>query len=149
MFFINPNELFFIMFPLVNIFGGLGDFYYYFKIKKSSLQERIEWANEAMAQLNTAYTTLMRYRFQYEKEELKPEERMQQQQPQYQKQKPKETGQKKQKAKKTKGSYYNPYDDIKYTIHEDIITKEFVKILQQMELVDCSTNRVLSTRFRT
>jgi hypothetical protein len=33
------------MFPFVNIFGGLGDFYYYFKIKTLSSKKRIEWAN--------------------------------------------------------------------------------------------------------
>ena len=27
--FINPTEMFFIMFPLVNVFGGLGDIYFY------------------------------------------------------------------------------------------------------------------------
>ena len=29
-FFINPYEMFFLMFPLVNLFGGMGDFYNYF-----------------------------------------------------------------------------------------------------------------------
>jgi hypothetical protein len=42
---IDPNEIFFYMFPFVNIFGGLGDFYFYFKIKELSSKERIEWAN--------------------------------------------------------------------------------------------------------
>lgn len=45
MIFINPNEVFFYMFPFVNIFGGLGDFYFYFKIKTLSSKMRIEWAN--------------------------------------------------------------------------------------------------------
>jgi hypothetical protein len=43
--FINPYEMFFIMFPLVNIFGGLGDIYFYIKLKSLSPQKRIEWAN--------------------------------------------------------------------------------------------------------
>lgn len=43
--FINPNEMFFIMFPLVNIFGGMGDIYFYIKLKSLSPQKRIEWAN--------------------------------------------------------------------------------------------------------
>jgi len=45
MIFINPNEVFFYMFPFVNIFGGLGDFYFYFKIKTLSSKMRIKWAN--------------------------------------------------------------------------------------------------------
>ena len=43
--FINPNEMFFIIFPLVNIFGGMGDIYFYIKLKSLSPQKRIEWAN--------------------------------------------------------------------------------------------------------
>src|SRR5512136_322656 len=27
MYFLNPNEIFFLVFPMVNIFGGVGDFY--------------------------------------------------------------------------------------------------------------------------
>ena len=45
MFFINPNELFFVMFPLINIFGGLGDMYYFLRIILLPPQQRIEWAN--------------------------------------------------------------------------------------------------------
>jgi len=44
-FFINPNEPFFVMFPLINIFGGLGDMYYFFRIILLPPQQRIEWAN--------------------------------------------------------------------------------------------------------
>ena len=46
MFFINPNEPFFVMFPLINIFGGLGDMYYFFRIILLPPQQRIEWAND-------------------------------------------------------------------------------------------------------
>ena len=45
MFFIDPNEPFLVMFPLVNIFGGLGDIYNYFKIVSLPAHKRIEWAN--------------------------------------------------------------------------------------------------------
>ena len=45
MFFIKPNEPFFVMFPLINIFGGLGDMYYFFRIISLPSQQRIEWAN--------------------------------------------------------------------------------------------------------
>ena len=47
MFFIEPTEPFLIMFPLVNIFGGLGDIYNYFKIISIPPQKRIEWANSS------------------------------------------------------------------------------------------------------
>lgn len=46
-FFINPTEPALIMFPLVNIFGGIGDMYYFFKIISLSPQKRIEWANQS------------------------------------------------------------------------------------------------------
>ena len=45
LFFINPYETFFLMFPLVNLFGGLGDFYIYLKMKSLSPVDRIIWAN--------------------------------------------------------------------------------------------------------
>lgn len=45
MFFIDPTEPFLVMFPLVNIFGGLGDIYNYFKIVSLPVEKRIEWAN--------------------------------------------------------------------------------------------------------
>ncbi len=47
MFFIEPTEPFLVMFPLVNIFGGLGDMYNYFKIISIPPQKRIEWANSS------------------------------------------------------------------------------------------------------
>jgi len=47
MFFIDPTEPFLVMFPLVNIFGGLGDMYNYFKIISIPPQKRIEWANSS------------------------------------------------------------------------------------------------------
>jgi len=45
-FFINPNEPYLLMFPLVNIFGGVGDMYYFFRIASLPTQKRIEWANK-------------------------------------------------------------------------------------------------------
>jgi hypothetical protein len=47
MFFINPNEPFFLMFPLVNIFGGTGDFYNFFRLIIVPPQKRIDLANNA------------------------------------------------------------------------------------------------------
>ena len=47
MFFFNPNEPSLFMFPLVNIFGGVGDMYYFFKIMSLPSKERIEWANKS------------------------------------------------------------------------------------------------------
>jgi hypothetical protein len=46
-FFIDPNEPYLLMFPLVNIFGGMGDIYYYFRIVSLPTQKRIEWANKS------------------------------------------------------------------------------------------------------
>jgi len=46
-FFINPNEHYLLMFPLVNIFGGVGDMYYFFRIVSLPTQKRIEWANKS------------------------------------------------------------------------------------------------------
>ena len=43
---INPSEPFLLMFPLVNIFGGTGDMYYFFRMISLPLKERIEWANK-------------------------------------------------------------------------------------------------------
>jgi len=45
MYFINPNEPFFLMFPIVNIFGGLGDFYSFFRLIIIPPEKRIELAN--------------------------------------------------------------------------------------------------------
>jgi hypothetical protein len=46
-FFINPNEPFYLMFPVVNIFGGIGDFYNFFKLIVVPPQQRIDKANDA------------------------------------------------------------------------------------------------------
>ncbi|HVQ01141.1 MAG TPA: metalloprotease family protein [Candidatus Thermoplasmatota archaeon] len=47
LFFINTHEPFFWMFPFVNIFGGIGDFYYFFKLIILSPEKRIDRANNA------------------------------------------------------------------------------------------------------
>lgn len=47
MYFINPNEPFFMMFPIVNIFGGVGDFYSFFKLIIIPPEKRIELANRS------------------------------------------------------------------------------------------------------
>jgi len=47
MYFINPSDPFLLMFPVVNIFGGVGDMYYFFKIISLPTNKRIEWANDA------------------------------------------------------------------------------------------------------
>ena len=44
---INTNEPYLLMFPLVNIFGGAGDIYFYFKIISLKPEKRIEWANKS------------------------------------------------------------------------------------------------------
>ena len=43
----NPTEPYLLMFPLVNIFGGVGDMYYFFRIVSLSPDKRIEWANQS------------------------------------------------------------------------------------------------------
>lgn len=84
--------------------------------------QRVEWANEAMSNLNKAYTTLMQYRFQEVKKEVKAESVR----PEPHKQTEiHRTSFKKQKIKK---EYYDPNKEIKEAIHNDILTKEFVKI---------------------
>lgn len=45
--FINLHEPALIMFPLVNIFGGLGDMYYYYRYISLPIDERIAWANRS------------------------------------------------------------------------------------------------------
>ena len=45
MYFINPSEPFFLMFPIVNIFGGIGDFYNFFRIMLIPPEKRIDFAN--------------------------------------------------------------------------------------------------------
>ena len=44
---INTNEPYLLMFPLVNIFGGIGDMYSYFRIISLEPEKRIEWANKS------------------------------------------------------------------------------------------------------
>jgi hypothetical protein len=45
-YFINPNEPFFLMFPIVNIFGGVGDFYSFFKLIVIPPEKRVDLANQ-------------------------------------------------------------------------------------------------------
>ena len=44
---LNPTEPYLLMFPVVNIFGGTGDMYYFFRIYMLSPEKRIEWANRS------------------------------------------------------------------------------------------------------
>ena len=44
---INPTEPYLLMFPLVNIFGGVGDMYYFFRIFSLTPDKRIKWANQS------------------------------------------------------------------------------------------------------
>lgn len=46
-YFVNPSEPFFLMFPVVNIFGGVGDFYSFFKIIIIPPEKRIEFTNSS------------------------------------------------------------------------------------------------------
>jgi len=43
----NINEPYLMMFPLVNISGGVGDLYFYFRIISLEPEKRIEWANKS------------------------------------------------------------------------------------------------------
>jgi hypothetical protein len=45
--FINPGNFFLLMFPLVNIFGGIGDIYYYLCLLPLTYNERIERAKKS------------------------------------------------------------------------------------------------------
>jgi hypothetical protein len=45
--FINPGDIFFLMFPIVNIFGGIGDIYYYLRFYPLSFDERIKLAKKS------------------------------------------------------------------------------------------------------
>jgi len=45
-YFIDPSEPYLLMFVIVNISGGVGDIYYFFKIISLSPEKRIEWANQ-------------------------------------------------------------------------------------------------------
>ena len=47
LYFININEPYLLMFPLVNIFGGIGDMYFYFRIISLEPEKRVEWANNS------------------------------------------------------------------------------------------------------
>ena len=47
MYFINPDEIFFLMFPIVNIFGGMGDFYNFFRLIIIPREKRIEISNNS------------------------------------------------------------------------------------------------------
>lgn len=44
-YFINPNEPFYLMFPLVNLSGGIGDFYVFARIVTLPIYKRVDWAN--------------------------------------------------------------------------------------------------------
>lgn len=44
---LDPTEPYLLMFPVVNIFGGVGDMYYFFRIYLLSPEKRIEWANRS------------------------------------------------------------------------------------------------------
>ena len=44
---LNPGNFFLLMFPLVNIFGGIGDIYYYFRLLPLTNDERMEWAKKS------------------------------------------------------------------------------------------------------
>ena len=43
---IDPSEIYLLMFPLVNISGGVGDMYYFFRIIALSPEKRIDWTNK-------------------------------------------------------------------------------------------------------
>jgi hypothetical protein len=43
----DPTEPYLLMFPVVNIFGGTGDMYYFFRIYLKSPEERVVWANKS------------------------------------------------------------------------------------------------------
>ena len=45
--FINPGNFFLLMFPIVNIFGGVGDIYYYLRFLPLSNDERFKLARES------------------------------------------------------------------------------------------------------
>jgi hypothetical protein len=46
-YFINPNEPFFLMFPLVNLSGGIGDFYIFIRLMLMPEEKRLAWANSS------------------------------------------------------------------------------------------------------
>lgn len=89
-------------------------------------RQRIEWANNAMADLNTAYTTLMKLRFregfQEESKKAYTQDYI------HKKPEPKQEKKVRKAAPKKRQKYYNPYENIEVNIDPDILTKEFVKI---------------------
>jgi len=42
----NPSEPYLLMFAIVNVFGGAGDIYYFFRIVILPPEKRVEWANQ-------------------------------------------------------------------------------------------------------
>ena len=84
--------------------------------------QRIEWANDAMSTLNTAYTTLMQLRFQQEKRDVRREPAR----PAYTQQTA--NPQRPVKKQRVKKSYYEPDREAREMLHQEILTKEFVKI---------------------
>ncbi len=44
-YFINPNEPFFLMFPLVNLSGGIADFYIFVRLILLPEDKRLAWVN--------------------------------------------------------------------------------------------------------
>jgi hypothetical protein len=46
-YFMNPTDPYLLMFPLVNIFGGVGDMYFYFRIVSLEPEKRIEWIDRS------------------------------------------------------------------------------------------------------
>ena len=91
--------------------------------------QRVEWANEAMSMLNTAYTTLMQLRFQQEKKEVRRETIR----PAYTQQTVKQ--QRPVKKQNEKKSYYEPDKEAREILHQEILTKEFVKIREATKSV--------------
>ncbi|MBN2041839.1 MAG: J domain-containing protein [Spirochaetes bacterium] len=94
-------------------------------------RQNIEWANNAMADLNTAYTTLMKLRFREGFKSAAPKA-----QPAYTQntaQKKNESDREKKIRKPESGTsgkkkYYDPYENIEKSIDPDILTTQFVKI---------------------
>jgi hypothetical protein len=46
LYFMDPGEPYLLMFAVVNIFGGAGDIYYFFRMIILPPDQRIKWANE-------------------------------------------------------------------------------------------------------
>jgi hypothetical protein len=60
--FINLNEPALLMFPLVNIFGGLGDIYYFYRYVSLPLEERIAWANRSDEKIRKSIIWMKEFR---------------------------------------------------------------------------------------